>query len=198
LVIAAEIEEKASYLATQQVDEARHMQFYARIQDEVIAAPDLISERVARSRAQARRLIHRHLRPGARRRTRSPGRQPGDLEAKVAFITTYHLVIESLLGLTAFEFITRYLREKELLPGFVDGYSRIHHDEQRHIGYGIWYLRHAARRPELAEQIRTTLRELLPAAANALAPDREGTDWEALGATGDAIVTSRSVASPAA
>jgi ribonucleoside-diphosphate reductase beta chain len=101
---------------------------------------------------------------------------------------SYHLVIESLLGLTAFEFITRYLRENELLPGFLDGYSHIHHGEQRHIGYGIWYLHHAATRPELADQIRTTLRELLPATANALAPpDREGTDWEALGATSGAI-----------
>ena len=39
LVMAAESEEEASYLASQQVDEARHMQFYARFQDEVIAAP---------------------------------------------------------------------------------------------------------------------------------------------------------------
>lgn len=52
-------------------------------------------------------------------------------------MTTYHLVIESTLGLTAFEFSTRYLKANELLPGFVDGYSHIHHDEQRHIGYGI-------------------------------------------------------------
>lgn len=33
LVMAAETEEEASYLATQQVDEARHMQFYARFQN---------------------------------------------------------------------------------------------------------------------------------------------------------------------
>ena len=50
----------------------------------------------------------------------------------------------ALLGLTAFEFITRYLRDNDLLPGFVDGYSHIHHDEQRHIGYGVWYLHEAA------------------------------------------------------
>ena len=52
LVMAAESEEEASYLATQQVDEARRMQFDARVQHEVIAAPDLIAARVARSRAQ--------------------------------------------------------------------------------------------------------------------------------------------------
>src|SRR5205807_8904049 len=49
LVMAAESEEEASFLASQQVDEARHMQFYARVQDEVIEAPATISSHVARS-----------------------------------------------------------------------------------------------------------------------------------------------------
>jgi tRNA isopentenyl-2-thiomethyl-A-37 hydroxylase MiaE len=39
-------EEEATFLAAQQVDEARHMQFYARFQDEVIAAPDIINAHV--------------------------------------------------------------------------------------------------------------------------------------------------------
>ena len=101
----------------------------------------------------------------------------------------YHLLIEATLGLTAFEFITRYLRDNDLLPGFVEGYGRIHHDEQRHIGYGIWFLRESAGRDaELADRVRETLRDLLPSVAAALAPpDREGTDWEALGASGDEI-----------
>jgi ribonucleoside-diphosphate reductase beta chain len=58
---------------------------------------------------------------------------PRDAGAKVDFVTTYHLVIEATLGLTAFEFISRYLNDNDLLPGFVDGYTHIHHDEQRHI-----------------------------------------------------------------
>ena len=49
LVMAAESEEEATYLASQQVDEARHMQFYARYQDEVIAEPATIAAHVARS-----------------------------------------------------------------------------------------------------------------------------------------------------
>jgi len=189
LVMAADDEEEASYLSTQQVDEARHMQFYARFQNEVIAEPAVIAAHVARSREQLgesfgvifdEALVSAHDRLAA---------NPRDAAAKVAFVTTYHLVIESVLGLTAFEFITRYLRENELLPGFVDGYSHIHHDEQRHIGYGVWYLREAASRSAaLADQLRGTLRELLPAAAAALAPpDSDGTDFEALGASGDAI-----------
>ena len=99
------------------------------------------------------------------------------------------MVIEGTLGLTAFNFITGYLERESLLRGFVEGYSKIHHDEQRHIAYGTWFLREAVREdPALAETSRDTLRALLPAVAESLAPpDREGTDWEALGAGADEI-----------
>jgi ribonucleoside-diphosphate reductase beta chain len=187
LVMAADSEEEASFLASQQVDEARHMQFYGRVQDEVIAEPETLAAHVARSRKALgepfsvifdQALVSAHDRLAG---------NPRDAAAKVDFVTTYHLVIESTLGLTAFEFITRFLRENDLLPGFVHGYSHIHHDEQRHIGYGIWFLQKSATEPTLAEQIRTTLRELLPATAAALAPPGEGTDFEALGASSDEI-----------
>src|SRR4051812_20289694 len=66
LVLAHGSEEEATFLATQQVDEARHMQFYARFQDEVIADPATIATHVARARKElAPRLRHR-LRPRAR------------------------------------------------------------------------------------------------------------------------------------
>jgi ribonucleoside-diphosphate reductase beta chain len=189
LVMAADSEEEASFLASQQVDEARHMQFYARFRDEVIAEPQTIAAHVARSREELgvaftvifdEALVNAHERLVA---------SPRDAAAKVEFVTTYHLVIEATLGLTAYNFITRYLRDHDLLPGFVEGYSRIHHDEQRHIGWGIWFLRESlGREPALGDRVHDTLRRLLPSVADALAPpEREGTDWEALGATGDEI-----------
>jgi ribonucleoside-diphosphate reductase beta chain len=189
LVGAYGTEEEATFLATQQVDEARHMQFYARFQDEVIADPAAIGEHVTRAREQLspafskvfdEALVAAHERLVA---------NPADERAKVAFVTTYHLVIESTLGLTAFEFITRYLEREGLLAGFVAGYSKIHHDEHRHIGYGVWYLRDAVTRdPALADEVRATLRDLLPAVAESLTPpDRDGTDWDALGASGEEI-----------
>jgi ribonucleoside-diphosphate reductase beta chain len=189
LVLAHGSEEEATFLATQQVDEARHMQFYARFQDEVIADPAAIAAHVARAREQLspafatvfdEALVQAHERLVA---------GPGDPAAKVAFVTTYHLVIESTLGLTAFRFITRYLEREDLLPGFVEGYGRIHHDEQRHIGYGVWYLREAVRGDAaLAGEVRATLGALLPAVAESLTPpDRDGTDWDALGASAQEI-----------
>ena len=189
LVMAGDSEEETTFLATQQVDEARHMQFYARFRDEVVAEPQTIAAHVARSREELgdsfevifdQALVQAHERLAA---------NPRDAGAKVEFVTIYHLLIEATLGLTAFEFITRYLRDNDLLPGFVEGYGNIHHDEQRHIGYGIWFLRESVGRdPELADRVRQTLRDLLTSVAAALAPpDREGTDWEALGASGDEI-----------
>ena len=50
LVLAQDDEEEGSFLSTQLVDEVRHMQFYARFQDEVIADPGTIAAHVARSR----------------------------------------------------------------------------------------------------------------------------------------------------
>ncbi|MFL5896059.1 MAG: ribonucleotide-diphosphate reductase subunit beta [Thermoleophilaceae bacterium] len=189
LVLAHGSEEEATFLATQLVDEARHMQFYARFQDEVVADRDAIAAHVARAREQLspsfsvifdEALVQAHERLVA---------NPGDHAAKVAFLTTYHIVIESTLGLTAFRFITQYLERERLLPGFVAGYSKIHHDEHRHIGYGVWALREAVRSdPGMAGVVRETLRNLLPAVAAALEPPgRDGTDWEALGASGEEI-----------
>ena len=60
LVGAYGTEEEATFLATQQVDEARHMQFYARFQDEVVADPGGDRRaRGARPRAALARLRRR-------------------------------------------------------------------------------------------------------------------------------------------
>ena len=50
LVLAQDDEEEGSYLSTQLVDEVRHMQFYARFQNEVVADPAAIAAHVARAR----------------------------------------------------------------------------------------------------------------------------------------------------
>ncbi len=185
LVGAYGSEEEATFLSTQQVDEARHMQFYARFQDEVVGSPAEIGAHVERAREQLspafRRIFDEALVEAHERLVASPE----DLAAKVRFVTIYHLILEATLGLTSFRFVTAYLEREDLLPGFVEGYSKIHHDETRHIGYGVWFLRETVReRPEMGDAVREALRELLPAVAEALTPperDRD-TDWDALGA----------------
>lgn len=189
LVGAEGSEEEVTFLATQQVDEARHMQFYARFQDEVVSKPALIAAHVQRAREQVSpafrtifddRLLAAHERLLA---------SPGDIGAKVAFVTVYHLILEATLGLTTFEFSTRFMDRQGLLPGFVAGYTKIHHDEHRHIGYGIWFLRAAVAREEaMGDVVRETLRDLLPAVAESLTPPA-GADASVLGTSADELRT---------
>ncbi|HWA52600.1 MAG TPA: ribonucleotide-diphosphate reductase subunit beta [Solirubrobacterales bacterium] len=189
LVGAYGSEEEATFLATQQVDEARHMQFYARFQDEVVADPASIAAHVERAREQISSAFRRIFDVALVESHERLVANPTDAGAKVRFVTLYHQILEGTLGLTSFNFVAGYLEREELLPGFVAGYSKIHHDEHRHIGFGTWYLRQAvAADPALGEVVRATLRELLPAVAESLTPpEREGTDWNALGADAEEI-----------
>ena len=169
LVGAHGSEEEATFLATQQVDEARHMQFYARFQDEVVAVPAEIAAHVERARAELSSAFRQLFDVALVEAHQQLVAAPGDLSAKVRFVTLYHQILEATLGLTSFKFITDYLNDNQLLPGFVEGYSNIHHDETRHIGYGVWFLRETvSQAPDQAETIRQTLRELLPHAADSL------------------------------
>jgi ribonucleoside-diphosphate reductase beta chain len=188
LVAAHGSEEEATFLSTQQVDEARHMQFYARFQDEVVADPAAIGAHVERARAEVSDAF-RHIFDEALVEAHDELiANPGDLAAKVRFVTLYHLVLESTLGLTSFKFITDHLSAEGLLPGFVEGYSLIHHDETRHIGYGVWFLRETVRdRPETADVVRATLRDLLPAVADSLKPPGDSTTQDLLGVSEDDV-----------
>ena len=187
LVMAYEDEQEEAFLTTQQVDEARHMQFFDRFYREVIELeqPD-IETRLARVRHELNdafvELFDTSLVEAARRLIADPS----DVEAKVDFVTTYHMVIEGTLALTGQNFITEYWENKELLPGFVDGFKKVARDEHRHVAYGTWFLRQKCRDDDrLAERMRATLSELLPIASRVLVP--RGVDpneeWEMVGYT---------------
>jgi ribonucleoside-diphosphate reductase beta chain len=167
LVAAHGSEEEATFLSTQQVDEARHMQFYARFRDEVIAQPQVIAAHVERAREQVSDSFRRIFDEALVDAHRELVSNPRDLAAKVRFVTIYHMVIEGTLGLTASHFILDFLRQRDLLPGFAEGYGRIASDEQRHLAYGTWFLREAvAADPAMADLIRDQIKELLPAVAS--------------------------------
>jgi ribonucleoside-diphosphate reductase beta chain len=187
LVLAQDDEEEGSYLSTQLVDEVRHMQFYARFQNEVIADPAVIGAHVARAREVLgdpfRKVFDEAL---VNAHDRLCG-NPRDREAKVDFVTTYHMVIEGTLGITASHFLLDLLTERDALPGFVDGYSRIAADEQRHIAYGTEFLQRAVREePAMADVIRARLVDLLPAVAESVSPPSEGA-WDVLGVEDGAL-----------
>ena len=187
LVLAQDDEEEGSYLSTQLVDEVRHMQFYARFQNEVIADPGTIATHVERSRkvlGEPFKKIFDEALVQAHDRLLS---DPRDREAKVDFVTIYHMILEGTLGLVTSHFLLDLLRQRELLPGFVDGYSRIAADEQRHIAYGTWFLREAVSAdPAAADAIREQIKRLLPAVAETVSPPSDGA-FDALGVDDGAL-----------
>jgi ribonucleoside-diphosphate reductase beta chain len=187
LVLAQDDEEEGSYLSTQLVDEVRHMQFYKRFQDEVIADPDTIAAHVSRSRQVLGEPFKKIFDEALVQAHDRLVRDPRDREAKVDFVTIYHMVLEGTLGLVTSHFLLDLLRERGLLPGFVEGYSRIAADEQRHIAYGTWFLREAVIEDgRMGEVVRDRLLGLLPAVAETVSPPSEGA-FDALGVDDGAL-----------
>jgi ribonucleoside-diphosphate reductase beta chain len=171
LVYAQDDEEEGSYLSTQLVDEVRHMQFYTRFQNEVVADPAAIAEHVARARevlAEPFRVIFDDALGGTHARLIA---EPRSRAAKVDFVTVYHMAMEGTLGMTTSHFLLDYLAGHDLLPGFVEGYRLIAADEQRHVAYGTEFLRRAvAEDPAMGDVVRDRLYALLPAMRDTLSP----------------------------
>ena len=170
LVMAYEDEQEEAFLTTQQVDEARHMQFFDRWFREVAGIDGGIKERLAASRADVtdafvelfdERLVQMGNRLIA---------DPSDMDAKVAFITNYHMVIEGTLALTGQHFMLDYYENNDLLPGFAEGFANIARDEHRHVAYGTWFLQQKCGEERYRAVVQETLNELLPLAAGVLVP----------------------------
>jgi ribonucleoside-diphosphate reductase beta chain len=183
LVMAYEDESEESFLATQQVDEARHVQFFDRFYREVIEIEgDSWEQRLGRVREELNdafvRLFDEELVEAGKRLIADPS----SIEAKVDFVTLYHMVIEGTLALTGQHMITDYLERNSLLPGFVDGFTKVSRDEHRHVAYGTWFLKEKCRdNPELAERMRACLVELIPVASGVLVPPgQDPNDWQLL------------------
>jgi ribonucleoside-diphosphate reductase beta chain len=185
LVMAYEDEQEEAFLTTQQVDEARHMQFFDRYYRDVFALDEeRIQDRLAKVRENVTdafvTLFDENLVQAGERLIRDPS----DMEAKVRFVTTYHMVIEGTLALTGQNFILDYLEKNDLMPGFVEGFSNIARDEHRHVAYGTWFLQRKASEDEGHKAaIQETLGELLPIAAGVLVPPgfQLGDDYEFFG-----------------
>ena len=92
-----------------------------------------------------------------------------------AAIALYHVVIEATLAQTGQHFITRYLGERDLLPGFREGMENVAADEQRHIAFGVKLLSDLRQMdPEVPHAVNDLLREVLPWAVAVIVPP----DWD--------------------
>jgi putative sterol carrier protein len=133
---AAPREEQKYFLATQQVDEARHAVFFKRFMQEVCGVGD-------GSMSGGLQAIKPQLTPGFRRIFDRLDAMADELRADrspaklAAAVTLYHVVIEAGLAQPGQHFICSYLEQRGQLPAFQEGMRNIAADEQRHIGFGV-------------------------------------------------------------
>jgi ribonucleoside-diphosphate reductase beta chain len=190
LVGAYEGQSEEAFLTTQQVDEARHAQHFNNFYTQVVGYDGSFEERLDRAREDLNdsfKVLFDEVLVDANRRLLA---DPDDVEAKVDYVTTYHMVIEGTLALTGQDTLTRVFEERGILPGFLEGFRKISQDEHRHVAYGTWFLQQKARQdPALARRIVKTLQELIPIAAGVLTPRgfAIGEDYEILGVRSDEV-----------
>ncbi|HEV2974725.1 MAG TPA: ribonucleotide-diphosphate reductase subunit beta [Solirubrobacteraceae bacterium] len=133
---AAPLEEQKYFLATQQVDEARHAVFFKRFMHEVCGIGD-------GTMSSGLSAIKPQLTVGFRKIFDRLDRMADELRADhspaklAAAITLYHVVVEASLAQPGQHFICSYLEERDQLPAFREGMQKIAADEQRHIGFGV-------------------------------------------------------------
>jgi Ribonucleotide reductase, small chain/SCP-2 sterol transfer family len=196
---AAPREEQKYFLATQQVDEARHALFFSRFMGEVagVGGSD-IGSRLSAIEPQLTwgfRKVFDRLETMCAELRRKP-----TIPRLAAAVTLYHVVIEATLAQPGQHFITSYLEQRELLPGFRAGMENVALDEQRHIGFGVKLLADLCREdPECKYAVADMLREVIPYTAAVLVPpgwDRRYTEvfgftLEQIGAEGAASLETK-------
>ena len=153
---AAPREEQKYFLATQQVDEARHAVFFHRFFKEVIGAGDSVGSTLASTESQLgwgyRNVFDRLDRMADElRRDRS-------LPKFAQAIALYHMVVEATLAQPGQHFIEDYFAKAGTMPGFSSGMENVSRDEQRHIGFGVKVLTELF---EESDECKAAVRELL-------------------------------------
>jgi hypothetical protein len=159
---AAPREEQKYFLATQQVDEARHAVFFKRFMHEVVGLGDgTVAGGLAATEPE--------LTWGFRRTFELLDRITGELRsdrspvALARAVTMYHLVVEATLAQPGQHFISDYLERRGILPGFREGMRQVALDEQRHIAFGVRLLHDLSRDdPEVVEGVAALIREATP------------------------------------
>jgi len=166
---AAPREEQKYFLATQQVDEARHAVLFSRFMREVAGTGSDTASSLAATQPQLtwgfRKVFDRLDKMAEElRRDRS---KPKLAQA----VTLYHIIIEASLAQPGQHFIDESLTQRDLLPGFRAGIANVAKDEQRHIGFGVKLIADLTREdPECEPAIADLLREILPYTAAVFVP----------------------------
>jgi ribonucleotide reductase beta subunit family protein with ferritin-like domain len=170
---AAPREEQKYFLATQQVDEARHAVLFARFMREVAGEGQSLSSSLEATRPE---LTWGFKKTFARLDKMADELRRDRSKPKLAqAITLYHLVIEATLAQPGQHLIEEGLKRRAVLPGFREGIGNVSKDEQRHIAFGVKMIADLVREdPDCEPAVEELLREIFPYTA-AVSSRRTGT-----------------------
>ncbi|MGH2918099.1 MAG: ribonucleotide-diphosphate reductase subunit beta [Solirubrobacteraceae bacterium] len=133
---AAPLEEQKYFLATQQVDEARHAVFFHRFMHEVAGVGDGSLATGLRATTPALSWGHRMTFGRLDRMADELRRDRSPLKLAAA-VTLYHVVVEGTLAQPGQHLIEESLEAMDVMPGFREGIRNVALDEQRHIAFGV-------------------------------------------------------------
>ena len=170
LVMSYESQSEEAFLTTQQVDEARHAQHFNRFYEQVLGIDGSFEDRLQAARRDLNPAFIEMFDGVLVQWGRRLIEDPSNVEAKVDFVTLYHMIIEGTLALTGQYFLTDFMERHDVLPGWVEGFKLISQDEHRHVAYGTWFLREKAADETLRRRISERLGELIPLATGVLVP----------------------------
>jgi ribonucleotide reductase beta subunit family protein with ferritin-like domain/putative sterol carrier protein len=166
---AAPREEQKYFLATQQVDEARHAVFFGRFFREVVGVDGPISAGLAYTTSQLNwgyRYVFDRL-----DRMANELRKDRSLPKFAQAIALYHMVVEATLAQPGQHYIEDYFVKSGTMPAFSEGMKNVSRDEQRHIGFGVKALSECfAETDECKAAVVELLRETLPYSMSVLVP----------------------------
>jgi ribonucleotide reductase beta subunit family protein with ferritin-like domain len=166
---AAPREEQKYFLATQQVDEARHAVLFARFMREVT---DTGTDTASSLSATAPELTWGFRQVFGRLDKMADELRRDRSKPKLAqALTLYHLVVEASLAQPGQHLIEESLKRRDVLPGFREGIHNVSRDEQRHIAFGVKMIADLIREdPECADAVEELLREIVPYTAAVFVP----------------------------
>jgi ribonucleotide reductase beta subunit family protein with ferritin-like domain len=166
---AAPREEQKYFLATQQVDEARHAVLFARFMREVVGTGSDTASSLEATRPE---LSWGFKKVFARLDRMADELRHDRSKPKLAqAITLYHLIVEAALAQPGQHLIEESLTRRDLLPGFREGMRNVAKDEQRHIAFGVKMVADLVREdPECKPAIEELLREIFPYTAAVFVP----------------------------
>jgi len=156
--------EETMYLATFLFEEVKHLEFFSRFLAEVVGTPLNLQQYHSKGYQQ---IFYKEL-PTAMQRLltdQSP-------EAIAVASTTYHLLVEDIVGEIGFWFFGEVFGRKGFFPGLAEGFRNIARDEGRHIAYGTFLIQRLMKEhgDHIYTVVRNRMTELLPYCSGAVGP----------------------------